>query len=207
MNHAPEEMLERGVAILAPTLAPHGFTYVSSHSGKGSGGAFASGTFTRGERRLSLHHRWGLGIVTFEIDRLTVPHEHYISFLGVADRSKLLWTPLASGLDRYQALQFDIETLCDDFTTGDGSLLIAAANDYANRMEKRGVHLNAESVGDLEKRQLARDAFKCERYADVIELIGSVAYPELLTGSETRMVEIARSRGAGTEQPDEREPE
>ena len=74
-------------------------------------------------------------------------------------------------------------------------------------MEQRGVHLNAEAVGDLENRQLAREAFKCERYADVIDLMNSVAYPELLTRSETRMVEIARSRGAGTEQRDEREPE
>ena len=200
-------MLERGVAILAPALNPHGFTYAPSHAGTGSGGAFASGTFTCGERHLSLHHRWGLGIVTFGLDRLTVPHEDYISFLGVADRSKLLWTPLTSGLDRYHALRFDLETLCEDFTTGDGSSLIAAATDFAHRMEQRGVHLNAEAAGDLQKRQLARDAFKCERYADVIELMNSVAYPDLLTGSETRMVEIARSRGAGTEQRDEREPE
>jgi hypothetical protein len=74
-------------------------------------------------------------------------------------------------------------------------------------MEQRGVHLNAEAVGDLQKRRRARDAFKNERFADVIELMNSVAYPELLTRSETRMLEIARSRSAGTEQRDEREPE
>jgi len=200
-------MLKRGAAILAPALEPHGFAYAPSHAGAGSGGTFASGTFARDERHLSLHHGWGLGIVTFGIDELTVPHENYISFLGVADRSKLLWASLTSGLDRYQALRFDIETLCEDFTTGDASMLIAAAKDYAIRIDESGVHLNAEAVGDLERRRQARDAFKCKRYTEVIELIGGVAYPELLTGSETRMVEISRARSAGTEQTDEREPE
>ncbi len=207
MNDSPREMLDCGVAILAPALEPHGFVYAFGREGTSSGGTFASGTFARGERHLSLHHRWELGIVTFGINQLTVPHDEYVSFLGVADRSKLFWTPLTSGLDRYRALRFDIETLCDDFTTGDASLLIAAAENYANRMIQRGVHLNAEAVGDLQKRTRARDAFKNERFADVIELINSVAYPELLTGSETRMLEIARSRSTGTEQRDEREPD
>jgi len=200
-------MLERGATIVAPALEPHGFVYAKSCAGMSSGGKFASGIFTRDERHLSLHHRWGLGIVTFGVDQQIVPHEDYISFLGVADRSKLLWTPLTSGLDRYQALRSDIETLCADFTIGDASMLIAAAKDFADRMKEKGIQLNAEAVGDLDKRRLARDAFKRERYTQVIELINSIAYPELLTGSETRMVDIARTRSAGTEQRDEREPE
>lgn len=203
MNDSPREMLKRGVTILTPALDPHGFVYAPSRAGTGSGGAFASGVFTRGARHLSLHHRWGLGIVTFGIDERTVPHADYISFLGAEDCSKLLSTPLTAGLGRYHALRFDIETLCEDFTTGDASVLVAAANDYANRVKDRAVHLNAAAVGDLEKRRLARDAFNCERYTEVVELLDSIVYPELLVASETRMAEIARARGAGTEPHDE----
>ena len=207
MTESPRDQLARGVEILAPALEQHGFVYAPSHAGVGSGGHFASGNFTRNSRKLSLHHRWGLGIVTFGVEEFVSPHADYVSFLGVGDRSTLLWMPLASGLDRYHALRFDIETLFGDFTTGDASMLTAAARKYAPRMAIVGIQLNAEAVGDIEKRRLARDAFNDRHCAEAIELLDSIVYPELLTGSETRMLEIARSRNAGTEQHSERERE
>lgn len=53
----PVEMLHRGVELLAPVLAPHGFAFEAGEAGKGSGGHFARGAFFRGYRRLELSTR------------------------------------------------------------------------------------------------------------------------------------------------------
>ena len=198
MNESPRKQLELGAEILAPALEPFGFSFTLIHDGNGSGGPFAAGRFARGSRELSLHHRWGLGIVTFGNAEMNLPHSDYLKFLGTYNRSKFSWTALDSGLDRYRALRFDLENLCSDFTTGDASRLDGAAREYAERIAQHGIQLNAEAVGDLEKRRMARAAFKNELYDDVIELMESIAYPDLISPSETRMVEIARSRTLGT---------
>lgn len=201
-DDSPHEQLDRGVAILAPSLENHGFAYSVESHGSGSGGPFACGIFARGSHTLSLHHRWGLGIVTFAFDGLVVPHADYVAFIEVAEISKLLWTPLSAGMDRYHALSFDLENLCTDFTMGDASMLVGAAQEYSLRMAHLNFQHNAEAVGDTEKRRLARDAFRNKQYDVVIELLDSVIFPELFTDSEARLLDIARTSTNGTRTQD-----
>ena len=63
----PIARLREGTTILDPLLNEHGFNFVMTSAGKGSGGHFAVGEYRRGERRLELHYRWGLGIVCYRV--------------------------------------------------------------------------------------------------------------------------------------------
>jgi len=55
------ETFQRGREILDPIMRHHGFVFAEGASGTGSGGAFASGHYTSGDRGLELHFRssWG----------------------------------------------------------------------------------------------------------------------------------------------------
>jgi hypothetical protein len=71
----PTEVLREGAAELALILGPHGFTFVETGSGIGSGGYYASGEFRRENRRLELHVRWSLGLVTYHVGDASLSHE------------------------------------------------------------------------------------------------------------------------------------
>lgn len=63
----PRDVLNAGARELESLLVPHGFAFRVSDEGKGSGGQYASGDFQRGNRRLELHFRWSLGLVTYHV--------------------------------------------------------------------------------------------------------------------------------------------
>lgn len=65
---SPEELLLRGVEILNPSMAAHGFVFGFGASGKGSGGLAAWGEFVRGARRLELNFRYSLGLVCYRFE-------------------------------------------------------------------------------------------------------------------------------------------
>ena len=73
--------MDKGVGILKPVLKRHGFRYRTLGTGKGSGGVAAWGEFYKGNRRLELHFRRTLGLVTYHItlsqDR-AITHEDYM---------------------------------------------------------------------------------------------------------------------------------
>jgi len=70
----PVEVLHDGAAILASILGPSGFAFVETDSGLGSGGQFASGEFRRENRRLELHVRRSLGLVTYHVGKESLSH-------------------------------------------------------------------------------------------------------------------------------------
>jgi hypothetical protein len=84
---SPDEALAAGVAILLPLLGRHEFVYVPGATGAGSGGHFAAGEFRRAGvadvRRLELHFRHSLGLVTYHVDDLELSHADYMRALGV----------------------------------------------------------------------------------------------------------------------------
>ena len=78
-----EQALQTGSAILAATLANHGFVFHFESSGRGSGGDFASGAFVRGNRMLEIHFRYSLGLVTYRLGDRALSHEAFMwSVLG-----------------------------------------------------------------------------------------------------------------------------
>ncbi|MGA2222638.1 MAG: hypothetical protein ABSH21_12850 [Verrucomicrobiia bacterium] len=89
-------------------------------SGSSSGGAFAHGEFVRGDRKLELHFRWSLGLVTYHIGAQKLAHEDYMrALLG---RSSASHYPGFSddALATFEALRQDLVEHCSDFVSGTG---------------------------------------------------------------------------------------
>ena len=193
----PKSELEAGIVILDPALLPHGFIFHFQNSGRGSGGNFAWGKYVRGDRSLDLHHRWGLGIIQYNIADLSIDHSAYLKSLGVDNESDLLSTPLESGLDRYHALRSNLENFCSDFVTGPATEWAAAARFDGQGRAERNKRLNAKYVGDDRKRLQARELFQNKDYDEVAAVMDALVHPDLLDQSEQRMLEIARKRSIG----------
>lgn len=114
------EIIQRGADILSPALVPHGFQFKVVSSGNASGGVFAHGEFVRSERRLELHFRYSLGLVTYHIAELSLAHDDYLrALLG---RSRAGHYPICSEepLAAFEALRQDLVEHCSDFATGTG---------------------------------------------------------------------------------------
>ena len=73
----PVEVLREGAMELASILGPDGFTFVETGSGPSSGGDYASGEFRREDRRLELHVRSSLGLVTYHVGEANLRHEDF----------------------------------------------------------------------------------------------------------------------------------
>jgi hypothetical protein len=114
------ETLQRGAEILASTLVPHGFRFSMVASGKGSGGVFAQGEFVHGDRKLELHYRQSLGLVTYHLGALKLAHEDYMRALlgrsGASQYPDFSEEPRAM----FEALRQDLVSHCSDFLSGAG---------------------------------------------------------------------------------------
>lgn len=103
--------LRAGVLILNDLLEPHEFVSLLTDAGIGSGGQYASAEFRRGNRRLELHFRFSLGLVTYHVESAALSHEDYMwSVLGKR------WASYYPGfsedpLDGFRHLRRDLEQL------------------------------------------------------------------------------------------------
>lgn len=114
----PEQRLREGADILAPLLAPAGFQFHVEEVGQGSGGPFARGAFVRDNRRLELHYRWSLGLVSYTVDATRVIHED----LARAQRAVVgpsQWPGFFDRpLDDFRALLADLRSVAAPFVLG-----------------------------------------------------------------------------------------
>jgi hypothetical protein len=102
MQRAPLELLHEGIAILAEVLRPAGFTFVLGTVDRGSGGAFAQGSFVCDGRTLSFSMREKLGLVAYASGGRYVSHEDFmrvIAPLGAAHYPGLSDDPLQAFRD------------------------------------------------------------------------------------------------------------
>jgi hypothetical protein len=124
----PADLLNAGVEILEPVLAPHGFLYAPLGAGEGSGGPFASGEFRRDRagdvRRLELHFRRGLGLVVYAINDVTLSHVDYMRALGA--KAEYPGFP-RDPLDGFRGLAHDLGRHAGDFLHGAGNEFTRAA--------------------------------------------------------------------------------
>jgi hypothetical protein len=74
------------VAELAEVLGPAGFEFAETEEGASSGGAFASGEFRRGDRRLELHVRSSLGLVRYHFGEQSLSHEELVRGVRALER-------------------------------------------------------------------------------------------------------------------------
>jgi hypothetical protein len=113
----PQDQLIQGVECLRPLMEENGFQFSLGEAGKGSGGGFATGQFTSGDRALSFSVRYGLGLVEYRVGRSCISHEEYLRYSGVWGRHAY---PNFGGSvqDGFAALQRDLVNHFHAFLSG-----------------------------------------------------------------------------------------
>jgi hypothetical protein len=74
----PIDVLRAGCEIVDTVLVANGFRFAPGDATESSGGRFARGEYVRGDRRLALHVRASLGLVTYHLGDVHVSHEGYV---------------------------------------------------------------------------------------------------------------------------------
>jgi len=120
MENKAVTILEEGRKFIDPILKANGFNWEAGPAGKSSGGYFASGQYVKNNnRRLQLHLRHSLGLVTYHIAELSLSHEDYM--VHVAGKGKYQYPGFSSDpLDGFKHLASDLENYASDFLSGSG---------------------------------------------------------------------------------------
>ena len=124
MQSQPVQILAKGAPIVAGVLAPHGFVASEVTVTRGSGGVGASCNFIAGTKRLELHYRDSLGLVTYHVGRHSLSHEDYMHLAGHKGRNEYPGFP-DFPLQSFDHLAHDLSTFCANFVSGDGSEIVS----------------------------------------------------------------------------------
>jgi hypothetical protein len=109
-----------GCKILDEVMNPHGFFLVEGPSGNSSGGNFASGEYVRDDRRLEIHFRYSLGLVTYHLGSLSLSHSSYMRALLGKNGGSQYPGFAEDPLDGFRDLSYDLSHFCGDFLSGSG---------------------------------------------------------------------------------------
>jgi hypothetical protein len=119
MSKSPIQILREGCKILDPLMNEHGFSFIDGGSGRGSGGPYASGIYTNADRKLEIHFRYSLGLVTYHFKHASIDHESYMrALLGEKSGNKYPGfsdDPLAA----FHDLAYDMQSFAGAFLKGD----------------------------------------------------------------------------------------
>ncbi len=119
MNRPPIEVLREGCTILDPVMNQHGFFFVDGPAGSSSGGPFASGSYVNADRRLEIHYRFSLGLVTYHFGDVCIDHESCMRVvLGSKGGNKYPGFS-RDPLDAFRDLAYDVRNFCAAFLEGD----------------------------------------------------------------------------------------
>jgi len=126
------DALKMGSDVISDLMLSHGFVFVLTSTGVGSGGPFATGEFRRGNRILELHFRYSLGLVTYRVGGLELSHEDYM-WSVVGQRFATQYPGFsADPMDGFRRLLVDLSEHCVDFLSGSDSEFIG----YVERARK-----------------------------------------------------------------------
>jgi hypothetical protein len=114
------ETFRAGCAILDDVMNAQGFFLIKGPSGNSSGGNFASGEFVKADRRLAVHLRNSLGLVTYHVGSLSIKHEAYMRALLGPDGGNRYPGFSTDRLDGFRNLAYDLAHFCGDFLNGSG---------------------------------------------------------------------------------------
>jgi hypothetical protein len=138
MLKSPTECLHEGSAILHPILRSYGFEFQLGPSGPSSGGPFASGAYVFADRKLELHFRHSLGLVTYHYGDLSLDHSSYMrSVLGSSGGNHYPGFSLEH-LASFEDLRFDLEHFASAFLIGDKEEFSRCVNDANEWKGKQG---------------------------------------------------------------------
>lgn len=183
----PVEILRAGCEILDQIMAPYGFRFVPGASGNSNFGLFASGDYVRGDRRLELHFRYSLGLVTYHIGDVSVSHDAYLRALTKDEGGNQYPGFSAEPLDGFRHLAHDLQKFCGDFLFGGGEILLAVTAEVKSKEE-----LEKKISRDERTRNELLGLLREKKYREVLQRLESFQHPELMTGAEKKMLEIAR---------------
>ena len=119
MNRPPIEVLREGCTILDPVMSEHGFSFTDGDSGRGSGGPYASGAYVSADRKLEIHYRYSLGLVTYRFGQAYMDHESYMHVL-LGDKRGNRYPGFSDGpLAAFRDLAYDVQNFATAFLEGD----------------------------------------------------------------------------------------
>ena len=113
------DALREGRKHLDPVLRLNGFSFVEGPSGPSSGGPFASGAYVSGDRKLEIHFRHSLGLVTYHMGTLWADHESYMRALLGREGGNKFPDFSENALSQFENLAYDLQHFCSAFLTGD----------------------------------------------------------------------------------------
>jgi hypothetical protein len=118
MKMPPIEVLSEGRGILDPVMHRHGFSFKAGPAGPSSGGPYASGAYVNGNRKLEIHFRHSLGLVTYHYGKTSLDHESYMhSLLGTNGGSRYPGFS-EDPLDPFRGLAYDLDNFASAFLNG-----------------------------------------------------------------------------------------
>jgi len=194
----PLAALAAGIGILDPVLCSSGFVFHSIASGRGSGGDYAYGEYVRHDRRLQLHFRYALGLVTYHVGAHTLAHESYMRALGASPTEAQYPGYSEDPLDGFRHLAADLQRFGAEFLSGDAAVLMQRAPLEAESRAAAWRKQQAFYEGDDSKRQAAMQLIHAGDYARAAANFDAVHYPDLLTVAERRAWELARARAVAS---------
>jgi len=119
MRTPPTEILRAGREILDPVMLENGFVFEAGPSGPSSGGQFASGVYVNANRRLEIHYRWSLGLVTYHFGKTSIDHESYMRAQLGADGGNRYPGFSDDPLSAFHDLAYDLRNFSSAFLDGD----------------------------------------------------------------------------------------
>ena len=134
----PAATLHVGCEILDPVLTVHGFVRRPIESGPGSGGPFARTEYLRTDRRLELHFRYSLGLVTYHLGGSAISHDAYMrAVLGTRGANQYPGFS-QDPLDGFRHLRHDLQQFCGEFLSGSEEAMAAVVATAVNQAQVRG---------------------------------------------------------------------
>ena len=100
-------------------MSEHGFSFTDGHSGRGSGGPYASGAYVNGDRKLEIHYRYSLGLVTYLFGQTYMDHESYMHVLLGDKRGNRYPGFSDDSLAGFRDLAYDVQNFATAFLEGD----------------------------------------------------------------------------------------
>jgi hypothetical protein len=120
---------------------------------------------------------------------MSVSHDAYLRALTKGEGGNQYPGYSDDLLDGFRHLAHDLQKFCDDFLSGDSKVLIATAQDQRAREEIASKLDMADR-----RREIAPELFREKKYREVLDILENLRYPELMTGSEKKMFEIAKRK-------------
>ena len=118
MKMLPVDFLRMGCDLLNPVMHRHDFSFKYGPAGQGSGGSYVSGMYVNGNRKLEIHFRLSLGLVTYHFGKISLDHESYMHALVGTNGGNRHPGFSEDPLDGFKGLVFDLDNFASAFLNG-----------------------------------------------------------------------------------------